>query len=54
LALAADSATAVIDDSRSHIVTFIDAAAQRREATFPVVIFSRERTPRLRSTEGAD
>jgi hypothetical protein len=52
LSLAADSNTAVIDDSRSHVVTFIDARARRREVTFPVVIFSRERTSQLRSTEG--
>ena len=52
MSLAADSDTAVIDDSRTHLVIFIDAAARRREATFPVVIFSRERVSRLRSTEG--
>ena len=52
LSLAADSDTAVIDDSRSHVVTFIDAAARRREATFPVVIFSREGTSQVRSAGG--
>jgi hypothetical protein len=51
--LAADSDTAVIDDSRSHVVTFVDAAARRREATFPVVIFTREGTSQLRSAGGA-
>jgi len=52
LSLAADSDTAVIDDSRSHVVTFVDAMARRREATFPVVIFSREGTSQPRSVGG--
>ncbi|MFZ5893796.1 MAG: DUF3375 domain-containing protein [Myxococcota bacterium] len=52
LSLAADSDSAVIDDSRSHVVCFVDSSARRREATLPVVVFGRERAIRLRPAGG--